>query len=36
MVKITQNVEAAYEEETGGYGNPPDSTLLHFRSIGHI
>jgi len=29
MVKITQNVEAAYEEETGGYGNPPDSTLLH-------
>jgi|5_EtaG_2_1085323.scaffolds.fasta_scaffold23878_3 hypothetical protein len=30
MVKITQNVEAAYEEETGGYGNPPDSDLLHF------
>ena len=28
MVKITQNVEAAYEVETS-YGNPPDSTLLH-------
>ena len=28
MVKITQNIEAAYEEETS-YGDPPDSTLLH-------
>ena len=28
MVKITQNVEAAYEVETS-YGDPPDSTLLH-------
>lgn len=29
MVKITQDVEAAYEAESS-YGNPPDSTLLHF------
>jgi hypothetical protein len=28
MVKITQNVEAAYEVE-GAYGNPPNGTLLH-------
>tara|TARA_R100001510_G_C7651310_1_gene208958 strand:+ start:674 stop:1975 length:1302 start_codon:yes stop_codon:yes gene_type:complete len=29
MVKITQNVEAAYEAEST-YGDPPDTTLLHF------
>ena len=28
MVKITQNVEAAYEVEST-YGNPPNGTLLH-------
>jgi len=29
MVRITQNVEAAYEAEST-YGDPPDTTLLHF------
>jgi len=29
MVRITQDIQAAYEVEASNYGNPPDSTLYH-------
>ena len=29
MVKLTQDIQAAYEVEASNYGNPPDSTLYH-------
>ena len=29
MVKLAQDIQAAYEVESSNYGNPPDSTLYH-------
>jgi len=29
MVKLTQDIQAAYEVETSGYGNPPATNLYH-------
>ena len=29
MVKLTQDIQAAYEVEASNYGNPPDSVLYH-------